>query len=297
MSVTTKQPRVSQNRGLRRLWKSPTSGARWFWLTMSVLFYLAILAWYYYATRTQGDPEPFTDPWRLFGIFSYVLVLVTASYSLRRRFARGLPGKVQNWLWMHTWLGVITILIALLHENYAYVTHEYCRNLSCLTQTYWAPGALFALIFLVVSGVTGRLLDVWQTRVIAREASSNGIGIERSIEEHLRTLKYTVGRYSAGKSDEFKRACAEALESQGRTIYPDSEVAAHERADWKRVQPTLLEHARLERSLLRQKRARRIIQAWRTLHILLASIALAVISYHSIMELLTNVLHIIKITE
>ncbi|GCE04921.1 hypothetical protein [Dictyobacter aurantiacus] len=297
MSVTTKQPQVSQNRGLRRLWKSPTSRARWFWLTMSVLFYLVILVWYYYAVRTQGDPEPFTDPWRLFGIFSYVLVLVTASYSLRRRFVRGLPGKVQNWLWMHTWLGVITILIALLHENYVYVTHEYCRNLSCLTQTYWAPGALFALIFLVVSGVTGRLLDVWQTRVIAREASSNGIGIERSIEEHLRTLKYTVGRYSAGKSDEFKRACAEALESQGRTIYPDSEVASHERADWKRVQPTLLEHARLERSLVRQKRARRIIQAWRTLHILLASIALAVISYHSIMELLTNVLHIIKITE
>lgn len=297
MSVTTKQPQVSQHRGLRRLWKSPTSRARWFWLLISALFYVALLAWYYYALRTQDDPEPFADPLRLFGIIAYVLVLGTASYSLRRRFIRGLPGKVQSWLWMHTWLGVITILIAVLHENYVRITHDYCRNLSCLTETYWATSALFALIFLVVSGVFGRLLDVWQTRVIAREASSNGVGIERSIEEHLRALKYTVERYSAGKSDEFKRACADALESQGRTIYPDSDLAPHERADWQRVQPTLLEYAKLERSLFRQKRARRVIHAWRTLHILLASLALVIISYHSIMELLTNVLHVIRIAD
>ncbi|GCE18877.1 hypothetical protein [Dictyobacter kobayashii] len=293
MSVTSKQPQVSQPRGWRRLWKSPSSQARWFWFVISGLLYAALLAWYYYAFKTQDDPEPFADPLRLFGIIAYVLVLITASYSLRRRFMRGLPGKVQNWLWMHTWLGIITILIAFLHENYARITHDYCRNLSCLTETYWATGALFALIFLVISGISGRLLDVWQTRVIAREASSNGVGIERSIEEQLRKLNYTVGRYSAGKSDEFKRACAEALESQGRTIYPDTDLAIHERADWQRVQPTLLEHARLERSLNRQKRARRVIQAWRTLHIFLACLALIIISYHSIMELLTNVLHII----
>ncbi|GCE26524.1 hypothetical protein KDA_20080 [Dictyobacter alpinus] len=297
MSVTTKQPQVSQPRGWRRLWKSPTSRARWFWLTISILAYGGLLGWYYYALRTQDDPEPFADPLRLFGIIAYILVLFTASYSLRRRFIRGLPGKVQSWLWMHTWLGVITILIALLHDNYARVTHDFCNNFSCLTETYWATSALFALIFLVVSGISGRLLDRWQTRVIAREASSNGVGIERSLEERLRTLAYTVERYSAGKSDEFKIACSDMMESRGRSKHSEDEIAAHERADWKRVQPTLQDHARLAHSLQRQRRARNIMQVWRSLHMVLATLALIIISYHGIMELLTNVLHIIASPE
>ncbi|GER87869.1 hypothetical protein KDW_20310 [Dictyobacter vulcani] len=297
MSVTTKQPQVSQPRGWRRLWKSPTSRARWFWLILSGLLYAGLLAWYYYALRTQMYPGPINDPLRLFGIVAYVLVLVTATYSLRRRFVRVLPGKVQSWLWMHTWLGVITILIALLHDNYVRVTHDFCDNFSCLTETYWASSALFALIFLVVSGIFGRLLDRWQTRVIAREASSNGVGIERSLEERLRTLAYTVERYSAGKSDEFKLACAEALESRGRTIASSEALATHERADWQKVQPTLQEHGRLTHSLQRQRRARGIIQTWRSLHMILATLALIIISYHGIMELLTNVLHIIASPE
>jgi hypothetical protein len=260
----------------------------------SVLFYAALLFWYYNALRVQKYPGPFTDPLRLFGIIAFVLVFVTASYSLRRRFVRVLPGKVQHWLWMHTWLGIVTILIVFLHENYDHITYDYCQNLSCLTDTYWATGALLALILLVVSGISGRLLDFWQTKVIAREASSNGVGIERSLEERLRALEYTVERYYAGKSDEFKSACARALASNGRPSLTAAKLLSSERSDWQRVQPELQQHARLALSLRRQRRARGIIRAWRSIHIVLACVAMIVISYHGIMELLTNVLHIIK---
>lgn len=297
MSLTTKQPQLPPARGPRRLWKVPGSPARWFWLAGSIFLYAALLFWYISALRTQKYPGPLNDPLRLFGIIAYGLVLVTATYSLRRRFMRSLPGKVQNWLWMHTWLGIITILIAVLHDNYVRITHDYCLQLACLTDTYWATGALYALIFLVVSGAFGRLLDTWQTKVIAREASSNGVGIERSLEEKLRDLAYTVERYSAGKSDEFKLACADALQSRGRIIYRPDELAVHERMEWQRVQPVLLDHIRLQHSLLRQQRARRIIQTWRSIHIVLACLALVVISYHGIMELLTNVFHILATAE
>lgn len=292
MSVTTKS-RSSR----RRLWNAPNSPARWLWLLLSIGLYVGLLFWYYAALRVQKYPGPTTDPLRLFGIIAFVLVFVAASYSLRRRFVRVLPGKVQHWLWMHTWLGIVTVLIVFLHENYDHITYDYCQNLSCLTDTYWATGALLALILLVISGVSGRLLDFWQTKVIAREASSNGFGIERSLEERLRSLEYTVERYYAGKSDEFKLACTKALESQGRTSLTAANLIPAERSDWQRVQPELQEHARLTLSLRRQQRARGIIRAWRSIHVVLACLAMIVISYHGVMELLTNVFHIIKTSE
>src|SRR5581483_1243619 len=113
--------------------------------------------------KTQQFPGPLNDPLRLFGILSFVLVLGTATYELRRRFARGLPGKVQDWLWMHMWVGIAAILIALMHENYTYITHDFCQNAGCLTDAEAGGGALLALIVLVLSGIFGRWLDIWQT--------------------------------------------------------------------------------------------------------------------------------------
>ncbi len=102
---------------MRRLWRAPSSRSRGFWLTSSVLLYVAITGWYIYTLKTQQYPGPINDPLRLFGIIAYVLVLGTAAYSLRRRFVRGLPGRVQDWLWMHTWLGIASVLIVFMHEN------------------------------------------------------------------------------------------------------------------------------------------------------------------------------------
>lgn len=282
MSLATQQ---------RRIWRVPLSRGRWLWLVASILLYVVILAWYFYAIKTQQFPGPINDPLRLFGIIAYVLVLGTASYSLRRRFARSLPGKVQSWLWMHTWLGILTILIAVLHENFTYLTHDYCQNLGCITDTYWGGGALFALIFLVLSGIVGRLLDMWQAHVIAHDASTNGIGIARALEERILELEYTVERLCAGKSDAFKDYCMVAIDG-GTSAAPA--LSPHERVDFQRTSETLTERTQLVQSLKRQQRARLIIRTWRTIHIILACLALLVIIYHGTMELLANVFHVIQ---
>src|SRR5260370_37767501 len=101
------------------------------------------------------------------------MVLCTAAYFLRRRFVRNLPGKAQDWLWMHIWVGITAVLIALLHENYTHILHDYCQNLRCFTQADARTSALFALILLEVSGIACRLLDVWQTRIISHDARTN----------------------------------------------------------------------------------------------------------------------------
>ncbi len=341
----TSGPHISQKGASGRIWRTSTSSAWWFWLLLSLLLYAGIFAWYLIAIKTQPFPDPFNDPLRSFGILAFALVLGTASYSLRRRFIRGLPGKAQAWLWMHTWLGLTAVLIALLHENFTHITHDYCQNMTCFTNAYWGTSALFALIFLVVSGIAGRLLDTWQARIIARDASTNGVGIARAIEERMLELEYTIERLSAGKSEPFQQYCMQAIDVGTRFIAStnldvgtrfiastprlDASTPRHnppkqadldvgtrfiasthgkmatidgtptldprEQADFERAYETLTARAHLAQSLERQKRARLIMRTWRTIHIVLACLALLIILYHGTMELLTQVLHVLPV--
>ena len=300
MSLAAKQPQAPQQGPqptVRRIWKAPTSNSRWGWLGISLVLFVIILIWYIYALRTQQSPNPFDDPLRLFGIVSFVLVLGTAAYSLRRRFMRGLPGKVQDWLWMHTWIGIIAILIALLHENFALILNSFLTSAADLVGEYWGPLALFALIFLVASGLLGRLLDVWQTHTIAHEASMNGVGIERAVKERITELEYVVERLSAGKSEPFKQYCFQALnQKEARKGLSEQFplVPQNEQMDFQQANDTLQTHAQLVQSLHRQESARKLMNLWRTIHITLAICALITILYHGIMELLVNVFNIIK---
>ncbi len=295
MSIATKEASQSPpQRAPRRVWKVPTSKAWWLWLAFCVLLYGGIFAWYLYAIQTQPFPGPFNDPLRFFGIIAFVMVLGTAAYSLRRRFVRNLPGRAQDWLWMHMWVGITAILIALLHENFTHILHDYCQNLSCFTQAYAGTSALFALILLVVSGIIGRLLDVWQVHTIAQDASTNGVGIVQALEERILELEYTVERLCAGRSEPFQQYCMQALDSVGELPKAVPPVASGEQAYFQRAYETLAARARLVQSQQRQKRARFIIRTWRSIHMILASLALLVIIFHATMELLTNVLHLVK---
>ncbi len=294
MSIATKPPISSTQQGMRRIWKVPTSKARWVWLAIAILFYGGIYAWYFYAFKTQPFPGPFNDPLRIFGSIAFVLVLSTAAYSLRRRFVRGLPGRAQDWLWMHTWIGIAAVLIALLHENYAHITHDYCQNLSCFTRSAAGTSALYALIVLVASGIIGRLVDVWQAHVIARDASGNGVGIVQAIEGRILELEYTVERLCAGKTEPFQQYCIQSLDSGSSLPTAVPAVSPREQNDFQRAYEVLLARSWLVQSLQRQKLARLVIRTWRTIHILIACLALLVICYHAVMELLMNVFHVIK---
>jgi hypothetical protein len=197
---------------------------------------------------------------------------------------------------MHTWVGIVTILIALLHENFAHVTRYFCTTLHCWTDTYLATSALYALIVLVVVGVVGRVLDMVYTRVIAQDAASNGVGIARAVEERILELEYTVERLCAGKSEAFNQYCMNMLASR-RAIEPDERdfpaLQRREYSDFQRACDTLGQHGSLMLSLQHQQRARAVMRFWRILHIVIASLSLLIISYHAIMELLANVFHFI----
>ncbi len=290
MSISTK---TSSPQPMRRIWNTPASGARWLWLALSLLLYALIFALYVVTIKMQAFPGPFNEPLLGFGIIAFLLVLSTAAYSLRRRFARSLPGKAQAWLWMHTWVGMAALLIALLHENFTHILNNYCQNFSCFTNAYWGTTALLALAILVLTGIVGRLLDTWQAHNIARDASTNGVGIARAIEERILELEYEVERLSAGKSEPFKEYCLQAINMGASFNAPVPGLDAREMPDFQRSADTLATRRQFALSLQRQQRARFIIRTWRYVHISLACLALLVITFHAVMELLINVLHIL----
>src|SRR5260370_18094062 len=183
MALAAKPTLQEQQRTKRRIWKTPGSKFNWICLAISLLVYGGIYAWYLNARKTPKYVGPDRDPVRLFGIVAFCLVLFVAAYTLRRHFFRKLPGKVQNWLWLHTWFGVISILIAFLHENYANILHDYSFTWPRFTEAAYGMSTLYALILLIISGITGRLLDTSQAHSLAAVANSNRIGVVEAMYE------------------------------------------------------------------------------------------------------------------
>lgn len=279
---------ATSSRQPQRTWRTPVSPARLLWLVIAALICAGITLLYLYALATQPFAGPLNEPLRSFGIVAFALVLATAAYALRRRFARHLPGKAQAWLWMHTWLGSAAILVALLHERLT----NYCQNASCLTNAYGGMSALIALFVLVLSGIAGRLLDRWQARLVAREASTNGAGIIQASEESLLEQEYQVERLCAGKSEAFKQYCLLAIEHVQATPQPQPPVLdSREQNDFQKARAVLDTYVHLARSLQIQRRATWIMRTWRIAHSVLAVLSLFIISFHALAELLTNVFH------
>lgn len=270
---------------IRRIWRTPGSKLNWLFLLSS----LGLLGWivliYRSALATQLYPGPFNAPLRQFGIVAFVLVLLVAAYTLRRRFVRSLPGKVQNWLWLHIWFGVISLVIACMHDNFQSITHDFSFLSMRFTEAAYGTTALYALLLLVLTGVIGRLLDIWQARTIAHEADTNGAGIARSVEERLCELSLALERLCAGKSSQFKHYVARAVRNSNSPAHQSAPPTAAEALDFERARAMLGEYARLVRSLQRQLRAHLIIRTWRFVHIPLACAAGAIILYHSLFEL------------
>jgi hypothetical protein len=271
----------------RRLWHTPTSKAAIYWFLFaavySAIFYILYLL--LLSARTRLTSGPFFDVVFRCGVMSYVMILGVAAYSLRARFFHGLPWKAQDWVWAHMWVGLAALMLGLLHADFRFILHFNCSGFDCVTDKYLALPTLYGLIFLVFSGVIGRLLDRWQTRIIAREASTNGVGIAKAIPARLAELEFIIERLSAGKSDAFKQYCERALTSGTVRPVDIPELSAGEQADSQRAYDALDEYVRLSASQRRQNQARSIFKTWRKVHMVLVPLILLIISYHGIAEL------------
>jgi hypothetical protein len=262
---------------------------------ITIVVYIAIFALYRPASNNPvlGAAD---EPFLLIGVCAFILFLVTVAYSLRRRFARGLPGKAQDWLWMHSWVAMITLLVTFLHENYDHVTHAAPLDLiHCASDSRFGVIALYSMILLVISGIIGRILDVWEARIIARDASTNGVGIVQSLRKRILELEFLVERLSAGKSEMFKQYCMQAIDSAGAMLIAPPPIAPTEQRDFQQAYQTLSDRSRLVQSLNSQEQARSLMRIWRYIHIGLGCFVLIVLLYHVGAELLSHILHVLPV--
>jgi hypothetical protein len=292
MAITAKPPIKS---AAQRIWHTPTSRAALYWMIFAVgytaLFYILYLILLH--VKTRFITGPFFDVIFRCGVMSYIMILGVAAYSLRARFFHGMPWKAQNWVWAHIWVGIASVMLALLHGDFRYILHFGCDGFSCVTQEYMALPSLYGLIFLVLSGIVGRSLDWWQTRVIAQDASTNGVGIAKAIPARLVELEYIVERLNAGKSDAFKSYCERAISAIGVLPQDVPPIPPDEQADFQSAYTALAERARLAASLQKQRQARTIFKTWRRIHMVLVPVILLIISYHGIAELIRVLLGLI----
>ncbi|HVB73875.1 MAG TPA: ferric reductase-like transmembrane domain-containing protein [Ktedonobacteraceae bacterium] len=317
MALATKPP-APQPTTSRRVWKAPLTKTWWYWLLGSVVLYGVVFAWYFSATRPPNDQIGPADPSATgrtllsIGIIAFLMILGVAAFSLRSRFMRSLPGKAQDWLWMHTWLGIVAIFVVFLHENFDHFLRAFPFPLvTCFKDSYMGVASFYALMLLVATGIIGRLLDIWQAHTIARDAGTNGTGIVRALKERILEVEYVVERLSAGKSEPFKLYCIQAIDSGSDAgpsrvntltkmlrlkeppLPPFPTLMPQEHADFQRAHQALTDHSRLVQSLRKQQRARLVMRAWRYIHITIAVFMLAIIVYHVGMEVLSHLLNVI----
>lgn len=293
--ATPPSPTSNAPRSTKSLWHTPTSKAALFWFLFAFLYCVLFYTLYAVLFKAPILTGPWFDHVFRAGVMSYVAIIAVAAYSLRTRFLHNMPWKAQNWVWMHIWIGLAAVFLALLHDDFSFITHWDCTaQQNCITAHFWGMPSLYALIFIVLSGIVGRLLDMWQTRVISRDASTNGFGIAKAIRVRLVELRYVIERLMAGKSQLFKDYCTLAMQSIGQVPASVPTIPPNEQPDFQRAYAALQDHVRLAASLHKQETARRIFRVWRIVHMSLVPIALLIITYHAIAELLVNVLHIVK---
>ena len=114
-----------------------------------------------------------------------------------------------------------------------------------------------------------------------------------TVSSRLLELEYIVERLYAGKSEVFKQYCAQAIRSADEPLRNLPKIMPQEQADFQRAYTTLQDHARLKRSLMKQEHARRIFRGWRTGHTALAPLALLIITYHALTQLMTTMFHLL----
>lgn len=262
----------------RRLWRVRATWVWWLWLIVSTLGTLALALWFMQRMRhVSPTQEPGTGPMSIFGWVALFFMFLVTTYTLRRRYMRGLPGQMQSWLWMHIAIGTVAGLATMLHANFDHILSDFCFTPSCLLSGDAGPLTGYALLAVVVSGLVGRVLDRWQARVITQEASTNGAGIVQAVEAKLREIETLIERLAAGKSELFQNYC-QALFTERPTAEPL--VSSEERSDLQQVSELRGTWKRLAVSLHHQRLARALMHRWRIIHLGLAVVALALVCLH-----------------
>jgi hypothetical protein len=293
-------------RGYPRLFFYPTGAWALGFLTMLVLIGggAAFYVWY---MRPGADTFPGSPVGLVYAVIATIFfILAAAGYALRRRSRKRAVGQLNASLNWHIFLAIIALGFAFFHA---------LGNFAAISGTY----ALIGLLTLALSGMVGRFLDRVLPRMITAEvdAALTAQGEDRgeSLSQELKAIitDHSLAvppRQGPGRDKSGPYASrAPALPAQNALNVPwdlayisleptQQELdrdAPHYRfipdrkSNLSRVdvfmppaEKPMAEMHRIQQSMEREQRYRRLIRLWRSVHITLAIVAVGLIIYHLI---------------
>ncbi len=204
-----------------------------------------------------------------FGILAVLIVLFLLTYSLRKRVARSMPGRLDNWLLAHIYLGLLGLFILALHAEF-----RFGWNFSTV-------GVIF-FVLVVVTGIIGRYFY----SILPSSISSEQRDILSQVAEITKEIR--------GLLDEKSRAFQKIIGSELDTPSPLSAdpdyweellskieiIAEGEREEFKKAVVLLEEKAKLEAESVGQVKYKPLFSSWLTAHIIVTIGLIIIIPLH-----------------
>ena len=191
------------------------------------------------------------------GIIAVLIILFIMTYSLRKRLARGIPGRLDKWLWAHIYLGILALFIVALHAEFRFG---------------WDYNTI-AVIFLVLVIATGAIGRYFYSSIPTKMMSD-----QENVLKKLDEVMDSIDGILAGKSKPFQKIIGAELNTpslistkpgywdgirSSAEIIPDEEKEEFEKA------VSLLEQkVKLESQSVSQMHYKPLFQGWLAVHLL-----------------------------
>jgi hypothetical protein len=266
---------------------SSRAGARWRNVGLLALI-VAVVA---YVRAVRGDfPHGGSKAGIVFGALGLAAIFALLLFGVRKRSYRSRLGRLETWLHIHIYLGLLSFALILLHSGFRF--HD-----------RMAVAAFLVLALVVVTGIWGALLYQRVPRLLS-EVQTNLPPEE--ISDQLNQLARSMARLASERSAAFREVyrvlLAEALPGfmagwrgllrkerlfDGGGIEKDrkrqalfSRVGPEEQEDFRRLLVLSRQRRELHRRFLAQQRYKNLLQVWLYLHVPLSIALLAVVAAH-----------------
>ncbi len=205
----------------------------------------------------------------LLGMIAVLLIIFVLTYSVRKRMARGIPGRLDNWLLAHIYLGLLALFIIALHAEF-----RFGWDYNTL--------ALLLLALVIITGVVGRYL---YARVPASIAADQG-----EILRQVNGVTKAINDLLEGKSRAFQKIIGSELKAPsplspkpdywGELRTKGEILPEEEKRDFQEAIDLLEQKSSLEKRSISQLRYGLFFQSWLAVHLLVTAGLIIVIPLH-----------------
>ncbi len=260
--------------------------ARW---RNAALGALVLLAVFFALDARRGFPHGGSSLGLTYGALALAAILVLLFFGVRKRRYKSRWGRLETWLQIHVYLGLLSFVLVLLHTGFRF--HDKV-----------AISAFLVLTAVVLSGIWGALLYRQVPRLLS-EVETN-LPPDK-ISEQLNQLARAMARLAAERSAPFREVhralLAEALprglagwrilrgrrhdrgdREGGEAAWTGllARVGREEQEDLRRLLVFARQHRALHRRFVAQQRYKNLLEVWLFLHIPLSIALLALVAAH-----------------